>query len=312
MTRRNWLLFAAMCIIWGIPYVLIRVAVRDMSPGCLVFARTGIAALLLVPLALHRRDLGPVLRRWRPLVAFSVVELAVPWLLLSDAETKLSSSLSGLLVAAVPLAGVGVLALLRSGDPISRIRLAGLLLGLAGVAALVGLDFNHINAFALAKVAVVVVGYAVGPIILSRTLSDLPAIGVVAASLLLTASVYLPVAVLDPPRRYTAAGVGSVLALALVCTALAFLVFFALIAGIGPSRAVVITYVNPAVALGLGVAVLGEPFTVGMAVGFPLILAGSVLAARRGGQDGARSDPGDTGTAPNAPGANAVPAGPRR
>ena len=127
----------------------------------------------------------------------------------------------------------------------------------------------------------VVVGYAVGPIILSRTLSDLPAVGVVAASLLLTALIYLPAAALNPPRRYTAAGVGSVLGLAVVCTALAFVVFFALIAGIGPSRAVVITYVNPAVALGLGVAVLGEPFTVGMAVGFPLILTGSVLAARR-------------------------------
>ena len=281
MTRRNWLLFAAMCVIWGVPYLLIRVAVRDMSPACLVFARTGIAALILLPLALRRRELGPALRRWRPLVAYTVVELTIPWLFLSDAETKLSSSLSGLLVAAVPLAGVGVLALLRSGDPVGRTGMAGLLLGLVGVAALVGLDFGHIDAFALVEVAVVVVGYAVGPIILSRALSDLPAIGVVTASLLLTALVYLPATIIDPPRRYTAAGMSSVLGLAVVCTALAFVLFFALIAGIGPARAVVITYVNPAVALGLGVAVLGEPFTAGMAVGFPLILAGSVLAARR-------------------------------
>jgi drug/metabolite transporter (DMT)-like permease len=292
MTRRNWLLFAAMCVIWGIPYLLIRVAVRDMSPACLVFGRTGIAALILLPIALRRRELGPVLRRWRPLVAYTVVELTIPWLLLSDAETKLSSSLSGLLVAAVPLAGVGVLALLRSGEPGGRMGMAGLLLGLVGVAALVGLDFGHINAFALAEVAVVVVGYAVGPIILSRSLSDLPAIGVVTASLVLTALVYLPAVLVDPPRRYTAAGMSSVLGLAVVCTALAFVVFFALIAGIGPSRAVVITYVNPAVALGLGVVVLGEPFTVGMAVGFPLILAGSVLAARRRSDTGARDGPG--------------------
>jgi drug/metabolite transporter (DMT)-like permease len=295
MTRRNWLLFAAMCVIWGVPYLLIRVAVRDMSPACLVFARTGIAALLLLPLALRRRELGPAIRRWRPLVAYTVVELTIPWLLLSDAETKLSSSLSGLLVAAVPLAGVGALALLRAGDPVGRTGMAGLLLGLVGVAALVGLDFGHINAFALAEVAVVVVGYAVGPIILSRSLSDLPAIGVVTASLLLTALVYLPAAIIAPPRRYTAAGISSVLGLAVVCTALAFVVFFALIAGIGPSRAVVITYVNPAVALSLGVVVLGEPFTAGMAVGFPLILAGSVLAARRRGD--ARSRPVEGGAA---------------
>lgn len=305
MTRRNWMLFAAMCVIWGIPYLLIRVAVRDMSPACLVFARTGIAALLLLPLALRRRALGPVFRRWRPLVAYTVVELGIPWLLLSDAETKLSSSLSGLLVAAVPLTGVAVLALLRSGEHLGRTRLAGLLVGLVGVAALVGLDFGHIDGFALAEVAVVVVGYAVGPIILSRSLSDLPIIGVVTASLLLTALVYLPIAALNPPRRYTAAGVGSVLGLAVVCTALAFIVFFTLIAGIGPSRALVITYVNPAVALGLGVAVLGEPFTAGMAVGFPLILAGSVLAARRRQDDGVDA-------APVAVRSRSVPAAPRR
>jgi drug/metabolite transporter (DMT)-like permease len=281
MTRRNWLLFAAMCVIWGIPYLLIRVAVRDMSPPCLVFARTGIAAVLLVPIAAVRHQLGPALRRWRPLLAYTVVELTIPWLLLSDAETKLSSSLSGLLVAAVPLVGIAVLAVLGQGDPIGRVRAFGLVLGIVGVAALVGLDFGQIHAFALAEVVVVVVGYAVGPIILSRSLSDLPPMGVVAASLLLTALVYLPAAVLDPPRRYTEAGVSSVLVLAVVCTALAFLVFFALIAGIGPARAMVITYVNPAVALSLGVVVLGEPLTIGLGVGFPLILAGSVLAARR-------------------------------
>jgi drug/metabolite transporter (DMT)-like permease len=257
----------------------------------------------------RRRELGPVLRRWRPLVAYTVVELTIPWLLLSDAETKLSSSLSGLLVAAVPLAGVGVLALLRSGDPVGRVGMAGLLLGLVGVGALVGLDFGHINGFALAEVAVVVVGYAVGPIILSRSLSDLPAIGVVTASLLLTALVYLPAVIVDPPRRYTAAGMSSVLGLAVVCTALAFIVFFALIAGIGPSRAVVITYVNPAVALGLGVAVLGEPFTAGMAIGFPLILAGSVLAARRRGDAGVRTAAGAAAVGTQTA---AVPGAPRR
>jgi drug/metabolite transporter (DMT)-like permease len=280
MTRRNLWLFAAMSVIWGIPYLFIRVAVRDMSPACLVCARTGIASALLVPIALYRNQLAPAFRRWRPLLAYTVVELTVPWLLLSDAETKLSSSLSGLLVAAVPLAGVGVLALLRDGNPIGRGRVFGLLLGMVGVAVLVGLNFGHIDAFAVGEVAVVVIGYATSPIILSRFLSDLPPLGVVAASLLLTALMYLPAAVLDPPRRYTAAGVTSVLVLAVVCTAVAFLLFFALIAGIGPTRVLVITYVNPAVAVILGVIVLGEPFTVGLAAGFPLILLGSVLAAR--------------------------------
>jgi drug/metabolite transporter (DMT)-like permease len=281
MTRRNWLLFGAMCIIWGIPYLLIRVAVRDVSPPDLVFARTGIAGLILLPVALWRGALMPVLRRWRPLLAYTITELAIPWLLLSDAETKLSSSLAGLLVAAVPLAGVVILAIIGGYEPVQRSTLVGLLMGLVGVAALVGLDLHQLNALAVAEVAVVVVGYALGPVILSRSLSDLPGIGVVAASLLITAVIYLPIAVLDPPRRLSAGSIASVLVLATVCTAVAFMVFFALIAGIGPARAVVITYVNPAVAVLLGIVALGEKFTAGIAVGFPLILAGSILGSRR-------------------------------
>jgi len=283
MTRRNWLLFGAMCIIWGIPYLLIRIAVRDISPPDLVFARTGIAAVILLPIALWRHELGPALRRWKPLLAYTLVELTIPWLLLSDAETKLSSSLSGLLVAVVPLAGVIILRIIGGPgrEQVARSTLVGLLMGLVGVAALVGLDFRELDGLALAEVAVVVVGYALGPIILSRSLSDLPGIGVVTASLLITALIYAPFAVFDPPDRLPGGAIASVLVLASVCTALAFVLFFALIAGIGPARAVVITYVNPAVAVLLGVLALGEQFTVGIAVGFPLILAGSILGARR-------------------------------
>ena len=281
MSRRHWLLFAAMCVIWGIPYLLIRVAVRDIPPAELVFARTGLATLVLLPIALSRRELWPVFRRWRPLLSYTAVELAIPWLLLSDAETRLSSSLTGLLVAAVPLAGVLIVRLMGDHEPMDPSRLAGLLLGVVGVAALVGLDLGDVNAVGLVEVAVVVVGYALGPIILNRSLGDQPAIGVVTASLAITAVVYLPIAVVDPPRHVPGGAVASVLVLATVCTALAFVLFFALIAGIGPARATVITYVNPAVAVLLGVTALGETFTVGMAVGFPLILAGSILAARR-------------------------------
>jgi len=283
MSRRNWLLFAAMCVIWGIPYLLIRIAVRNVSPADLVFARTGIAAVMLLPIAVWRHELMPVLRRWRPLVAYTVVELAVPWLLLSDAETKLSSSLSGLLVAAVPLVGVVILAGIggERHEPVGRSTLAGLIMGLVGVGALVGLDLHQLDGLALLEIAVVVLGYALGPIILSRSLSDLPGIGVVTGSLVLTALIYAPFAIIDPPQHLPGGAIASVLVLASVCTALAFVLFFALIAGIGPARAVVITYVNPAVAVLLGVAALGERFTVGMAVGFPLILAGSILGARR-------------------------------
>jgi drug/metabolite transporter (DMT)-like permease len=285
MSRKSWLLFAAMCVIWGIPYLLIRVAVRDLSPSALVFARTAIGGLVLLPVALRsggfRAAFAPVMQRWRPLVAFTVIEVAIPWLMLSDAETKLSSSLTGLLVAAVPLAGVIVVAVVGGGEKMDGARLTGLLLGVVGVASLVGLDLGQLKVFPLIEVAVVVVGYAVAPVIMARKLADLPSVPVVAASLLLTAVAYLPAAVIQRPHHLQGNTIASVLALGVICTALAFVVFFALIGEIGPARATVITYVNPAVAVLLGVLFLNEKFTVGMAVGFPLILAGSVLAARR-------------------------------
>jgi drug/metabolite transporter (DMT)-like permease len=281
MTRRGWALFAAMCVIWGIPYLLIRIAVRDVTPGTLVFVRTGLGGLILLPIALRQRGFGQVLRRWRPLVAFTVIEMAIPWLLLSDAETKLSSSLSGLLIAAVPLVGVLVARIMRSDDRADRLQMAGLLMGVVGVGMLVGLDFGTLHAGPLLEVTAVVIGYAVAPVIMARKLADLPAIPVICASLLLVAAGYLPYAVLRWPTGLTGQEIAALVTLGSVCTALAFVLFFGLIAAIGPARAVVITYVNPAVAVLCGVTMLGEQFTVGMGVGFPLILIGSVLAARR-------------------------------
>jgi drug/metabolite transporter (DMT)-like permease len=281
MTRRGWLLFASMCVIWGIPYLLIRVAVRDLSPAVLVFARTGIGALVLLPFARARGELRAVARRWPPVLLFAAVEIAIPWLLLSSAEKRLSSSLTGLLVAAVPLVGAVVIRTTGTRERLGSSSLAGLLLGLIGVAALVGLNLGGASALSLTEIAGVAVCYAVGPIILARMLGGLPALGVIAVSLGATAVVYAPVAALELPSRVPSGRVlGAVLALAIVCTAVAFLLFFALIEEVGPVRATVITYVNPAVAALLGVSILGESFSLGMGVGFVLILAGSVLATR--------------------------------
>jgi drug/metabolite transporter (DMT)-like permease len=279
-----------MCIIWGVPYLLIKVAVGAFTPASLVFLRTGIAAVALLPLAAMRGQLRVLLPKWKPLLAYTVVELAVPWLLLSSAEQRLTSSLTGLLVAAVPLVGA-VLARIAGGhEPLGTRRLVGLLVGLAGVVALVGADFDGGNAIAFAKVAVVAIGYALGPFILARSLSDLPGLGVVAMSVALTAVGYAPVGLAQLPSRWPSPTViAAILVLALLCTAIAFLIFFALINEVGPVRTTVITYVNPAVAVTLGVAFLHEPFTLAIAAGFALILTGSVLAT---GRSRAGSDPG--------------------
>ena len=158
MSRRGTILFAAMCVIWGLPYLLIKVAVRDLTPATLVFFRTAIGATILVPIALARGELRPVLTRWRPLVAYTVVELAIPWVLLSTAEKKLPSSLSGLLVAAVPLVGALMAWSIHDREALGRRGVLGLFVGLAGVAALVGFDVTGANAGSVALVAFVVLG----------------------------------------------------------------------------------------------------------------------------------------------------------
>ncbi|WP_067808448.1 DMT family transporter [Nocardia beijingensis] len=289
MTRRGWALFLAMGVIWGVPYAMIRVAVVDLDPIVVAFGRTLIGGLLLLPVALYADALAPVLRRWRPLLLYTLMEITGPWFLIGYAETTLHSSTVGLLIAAVPLIAVVIVTVLGH-DRFDARRVAGLLVGFAGVAALVGLDVDLGNPAAIAAIGLTTVGYAVGPIVINRALADLPPLGVVTASLLLAAVIYAPFAGWLRPSRLTADAAWSVLGLAVVCTAVAFLFFFALIAEVGPARATVITYINPAVAILLGVTALDEPLTAGMAIGFPLVILGSVLGTARGRGEVVRAD----------------------
>lgn len=279
MSRRGWLLFIAMCVIWGLPYLFISIAVDHLSPATLVFVRTALATVVLLPIALARGQIAEVLVRWRPLVAFAVIEIMIPWVLLNHAEQRISSSLAGLLVAAVPLFGALAFLVTAQAERFTSTQVAGLALGFCGVAALVGLDFGHLDLLAIVEMLVVAVCYATGPLLLTRYLADLDALTVMACSLALTCLVYSPTLLIAPPTAVPADAWLSVVVLALVCTAIAFVLFAQLIAEVGPTRATIITYVNPAVALLLGVLVLGEAITTGMVVGFPLILAGCIIAA---------------------------------
>jgi drug/metabolite transporter (DMT)-like permease len=282
VTRRGWILFAAMSFIWGIPYLFIKIAVGELTPGSLVFLRTAIGAALLLPIAAARNDLAPLLPHWKWIAAYTLVEVAAPWFLLADAERRISSSLSGLLIALVPSIGAILGWATGSDDRLDARRIAGLGMGFMGVAALVGLDVGASDLGAIAEVVLVALGYALGALIIARKLSGLPVFGVIAASLALTMIAYAPVGITQLPSTLpTLPVIVAVLVLGVVCTAIAFLVFFPLIAEVGPARATVITYVNPAVALALGVAFLQEPLTFGIVVGFVLIVLGSVLATRR-------------------------------
>jgi drug/metabolite transporter (DMT)-like permease len=274
-------LFGVMSVIWGIPYLFIRIAVAEITPATLVFVRTGIGAAILLPVALARIDLRPLLRRWQWVVAFAAVEIAIPWIALASAEQHLSSSLAGLLIAGVPLVGTALAFATGGADRVGRTGLIGLLVGLVGVAAIVGADFRASDATAFLQILVVVVGYAIGPAILARRLDGLSSLGVMALSLSLSALLYAPIAATQWPSAAPSPNVMIAVAiLGVLCTAIAFLLFAELIAEIGPVRATVIAYVNPAVAAVLGVLVLQETFTVGMAIGFALVILGSTLATR--------------------------------
>jgi drug/metabolite transporter (DMT)-like permease len=280
MTRRGWILFIVMGVLWGMPYLLIRIAVATIDPLVVAGSRTLIGALLLLPVALHRNALAAAFRRWPWLLVFTLIEISIPWVMLGHAETRLNSSTAGLLIAVVPLFAAIIVSRLGH-ETLEPRRIVGLALGFAGVALLVGLDIDFHDWLAVGATIVVSLCYAIGPIIIDRKLKDVPSLGVVTASLILATAIYAPFAPFLWHADVPAAGVGSVVGLGVLCTALAFVVFFALIAEIGPARATVITYVNPAVAIVLGALVLHEPLTTGMMIGFPLVIVGSFLGTAR-------------------------------
>ena len=280
MAKRGWTLFIVLGVLWGMPYLLIRIAVGSIDPLIVAGSRTFIGALLLLPLALHRNALAPAFRNWKWLLAFTLVEISVPWVMLGHAETRLNSSTAGLLIAVVPLFAAIIVTRLGH-ERLEPRRLLGLGLGFAGVALLVGLDIDLHDWLAVLATIFVALCYAIGPVIIDRKLKDTPTIGVITASLILATLIYAPFAPFLWPEHVSAAAVGSVVGLGVLCTAVAFIIFFALIAEVGAARATVITYVNPAVAIILGALVLSEPLTTGMMIGFPLVIVGSFLGTTR-------------------------------
>lgn len=284
MTKRGWLLFSAMAAIWGIPYFLIRVAVDQLQPSVVVFGRTVLAAAILVPLAASAGALRPALRRWKPVLAFALIEMALPWILLTTAEQHLASGLAALIIASVPIVGTLVAFVLGDRSALRAIRIVGIAAGLGGVAMLVGKDLSGDEAppwWSVAAVLVVCICYATAPFIADRRLADVPSVGVIAVSLAVVSIIYAPIALTALPDRAPRINVVfSVLGLAVICTGLAFIVFFRLIDEIGPARAGLITFANPVVAIALGAVFLDEVITIVTVIGFGLVLTGCWLATR--------------------------------
>ena len=267
-----------MGVLWGVPYLLIRVAVRQLDPGVLVLGRTAPAALLLIPLVIVRRQLGDVWRNLKWIAIFGVIEFGVPWYLMATAEKHITSSLTSLLICAVPLFSVAGARVRRTREHIGTRRLVGLALGAAGVLLLVGLGIHGGSAQWIGVMLVIGLGYAIGPIILATKLHHVPGVAIVAGATLLVALAWTPWSVEHWPHHVSGETLSAVAVLSVFCTAGAFLTFFELVKEVGSTRSVVVTYVNTALAVVLGIVILHEPLTIGILLGFPLVLAGSIFA----------------------------------
>lgn len=280
MTARGWLLFSLMGVVWGIPYLMIKVAVDEVSPSAVVFARCALGALLLLPFALRQPGLARTVRtHWKPMLAFAVIEIVGPWYTLTDAERHLSSSTAGLLIAGVPIVGVLLSSFFGAAESLGARRVTGLALGLGGVGVLTVPHLTGGDALSLAEVLITVVGYATAPLIADRHLKDVPTLHLITPCLALAALVYAPAAAATRPQALPSAeALAALAALGVVCTAVAFVAFLELIKEAGPIRASVITYVNPAIAVAAGALFLDETLTATVLAAFALILTGSVLA----------------------------------
>ena len=275
--------FAALGLIWGLPYFFIKIALQELSPVVVAWGRLALAALILLPVAWQRGALGTISRHWGAITAFALVEFVLPFSAISLGERWISSSVTGILIALVPLTVVLISRYFALHEPLSFWRGAGLALGMLGVVALLG--FGTVSGpLAWAGVACMLlatVGYATGPLIVQHHMRGLESIGAVAASVGVATLVLTLPAALSFPRHWPSTPVMiALLVLGAVCTALAMLLMVYLIRSAGAARASVITYINPAVATLLGVIVLNEHLGLGGMLAFALILLGSWLSTR--------------------------------
>jgi drug/metabolite transporter (DMT)-like permease len=281
MSARAWWLFAIVSVVWGIPYLFIKLAVEDLSPVAVAFGRLAVAFALLLPYALHKGALRGLGRHWRVLLVYSVVEICLPWPLIGFGEQRVTSGLAAILIAAVPLIVALIALRVDHEERAEGSRLVGLLVGFAGVVVLLGIDVAGRPGELIGGLAILLaaVGYAIGPMIIKHRFARLDPLGPVTASLGISALALLPFVLAAPPDTAPSAQtIASVIVLGVACSAGGFLFFFALIAAVGPGRATVITFVNPVVAVFLGIVILGESIGTSAVAGLLLILAGSWLS----------------------------------
>ena len=289
MSRKGLLLFLACGIAWGVPYFFIKVAAEDFSTSMIILSRVVIGAAVLTPIAIRRGAFVPALKAWKATLAFALFEMAGPWWLVTAAEDgHISSGLAGLLIATVPFFAMAVtFYYLRDKSAVHKKNIIGLAIGFVGIVLLVGIDAitHNLELVWVGAVILAAVGYAIAPAIAAKEAPGVDLVGVLSVSMIFVGLIYVIPALINPlaggvtvPQWESWVALGM---LGVLCSAIAFVLFFKLMSEIGLSRASLITYVNTAVAILLGILFAGEPFTTGMLVGFPLVALGSYLASRR-------------------------------
>jgi drug/metabolite transporter (DMT)-like permease len=285
MSRRAYFHFAVSGLFWGIPYLLMKVAVRDLEPAVIVCGRVLIGAAILIPIAIHQKVLMDAIRGWRYVLPYAIFEMMIPWILITNAEKKISSGLAGLLVATVPIWSTIFASLAGDKTVWHSKRLVGIAVGFAGLVGLVGYEsiFGETDIISILMMLVAAISYSFAVNMISIKLPDVSGIAINGMAMLITAVAYAPLMVLQWPAANTVSveSALSLLALGIFCTALAFISFFIVMKEIGPARASIGTYVNTAVAVVLGVIILSEPLTLGIIIGLPLVMIGSFLASRK-------------------------------
>ena len=284
MTWRTWLAFAALGMIWGLPYFFIKLALVDIAPAGVAWGRITLGALVLLPIAWRQGGLKSLGAHKGAVVAFAFAELVVPFFLISVGERWISSSLAAILIATLPLILLVLGPLFGLREPLGKRRIAGLAIGFIGVVVLLGIGSVHgLTAWAgVGCMLLATIGYALGSIIIQKYLSEAHEVGAVAVSLGIASVAMFPAALWTAPSHMPALlSLVSLGVLGVVCSALALQLWFYLISRAGAARASVITYINPAVAALLGVGVLHETFGLSSALGLTLILLGSWMSTLR-------------------------------
>ncbi len=287
MSRRSWFLFILVGFLWGVPYLFIKIAVdpdNGFSPAAVVCLRTAIGAAILIPLAIRQGQLGAAIRGIKYVASYALLEMIGPWILIGTAEQKISSGLAGLLIASVPIWAT-IFASMRGDKTVwHHTRLLGIVVGFVGLIAVVGFESikGSSDPISIAMVLVAAIGYSYAVMMVQGALPHVSGIAINAVAMAITAIFYLPLTVIQwPTHQISSDAINAIIGLGVLSTGAAFVAFFTLSAIIGVARGSLVTYLNTAFAVVLGVIILDEPFTTGMALGLPLVLIGSYFASRK-------------------------------